>query len=223
MKRLTEGDKESYDTIVAALKKRFEPECRKEVYMAEFQRRKKQRTEDWASFGEDLRTLVEKAYPSLQTEAQELLALNHFLSEITDPQLAFGVRQRTPATLDAAVAATLELESYLHKPGLTIASLDDTPDGGDVIAAASKPSSASIETSLQKLLERMDKLEVKLGATKEYNPGRGHQPSRGRDEDRGRSRNKKKLVCWKCKQEGHFARNCTTTSADQGNAKPLGQ
>ena len=127
------------------------------------------------------------------------------------------------AALDAAVAATLELESYLHKPGLTIASLDDTPDGGDVIAAASKPSSASIQTSLQKLLERMDKLEVKLGATKEYNPGRGHQPSRGRDEDRGRSRNKKKLVCWKCKQEGHFARNCTTTSADQGNAKPLGQ
>ena len=37
-------------------------------------------------------------------EAQELLALNRFL-DIKDPQLAFGVRQRTPANLDQAVGS----------------------------------------------------------------------------------------------------------------------
>ena len=49
-KRLAEGDRDSCEHIIAALKKRFEPECRKEVFMAEFQRRSKKSTEDWASF-----------------------------------------------------------------------------------------------------------------------------------------------------------------------------
>ena len=70
--------------------------CRKELFIAEFHQRKKRRTEDWAAFGEDLLTLVEKAYLTLQPEAQELLALNHLLSQIEnpEPQIAFAVRQR---------------------------------------------------------------------------------------------------------------------------------
>ena len=108
-RRLSAEDKASFATIKAALKERFEPKCRKEVYMAEFQARKKRRSEDWATYGEDLTTLVEKAYPKLQVEAQRLLALNHFLANIDNPQLAFGVRQRAPTTLDEAVAAVLEL------------------------------------------------------------------------------------------------------------------
>ena len=84
-KRLSADDQSTYDKITAALKKRFEPECRKELYIAEFQQRRKRRNEDWASFGEDLKTVVEKAYPTLQAEAQELLALNHFLSSIDNP------------------------------------------------------------------------------------------------------------------------------------------
>lgn len=113
MRRLSEADKASFDTITAALKKRFEPECRKEKYIAEFRARLKKTSEDWALFAEDLRTLVEKAYPTLQAEGQELLVLNHFLDQITDPQLSFGVRQRALDTVDKAVASVLELETYL--------------------------------------------------------------------------------------------------------------
>ena len=112
-RRLPEADRATFDKIVTALKKRFEPERRKELYIAEFQGRRKRRNEDWAAFCEDLKTLVERAYPALLAEAQELLALNQFLAQIEDPQLAFGVRQKTPTTIDAAVAATLELETYM--------------------------------------------------------------------------------------------------------------
>jgi len=59
--------------------------------MAEFQRRAKQRTEDWA--------------PTLQSEAQ----LSSWMKSDT------GVRQRAPANFDTAVAAALELETYLLK------------------------------------------------------------------------------------------------------------
>ena len=86
MRRLAEDDRASYATICAALKNRFEPECRKEVFMAEFQTKKKRRSEDWASFAEDLKNLVEKAYPTLQAEAQELLALNNLSARLETPR-----------------------------------------------------------------------------------------------------------------------------------------
>ena len=159
-KRLADTETDTYEHTVAALKRRFEPACRKEVFMAEFQRQSKQRTEDWASFGEDLRALVERAYPTLQYEAQELLALNRFLDEIKDPQLAFGVRQRAPINLDQAVAATLELETYLLRTvtPMAVAGVNSTLDTS-IAAATSRP---SIESSLQKLMERLEKIEGRL-------------------------------------------------------------
>ena len=154
-RRLSVAEKDTYEHIVAALKKRFEPECKKRVYVAEFQHRRKLPAEDWVTFAEDLLTLVEKAYPTLQAEAQELLALNRFLDEIKDPQLAFGVRQRTPENLDQAVASTLELETYLLKMPTMVAGVNSAMDSS-IVATAAKPSS---ESSLQIIVERLEKIE----------------------------------------------------------------
>ena len=81
LRRLSEDDRSTHNKIAAALKKIFEPECRKEVYIAEFQAKRNKSSEDWASFAEDLRTMAEKAFPSLEAAGQELLVLNHFLGE----------------------------------------------------------------------------------------------------------------------------------------------
>ena len=196
-KRLPEADRATFDKIVAALKKRFEPECRKELFMAEFQGRKKRRTEDWAAYGEDLKMLVEKAYPALQAEAQELLALNHFLAQIDNPQVAFGVRQKAPSTIDAAVAATMELEMYLHPTSI----------GREehVIAAAGRMrSSEGGARDMDMVLERLERLEARLTATQGVVFGENTDLS---SRQRRRS-NQKGLTCWVCREEGHFSRDC---------------
>ena len=151
MRRLLEDDKASFANICAAMKKRFEPGCTKDVYMAAFLTKKKRRNEDWAAFAEDLNNLAEKAYPTLQAEAQELLALNDFMSQIGDPQLSFAVRQRAPATVDAAV---LELETYLK---LNHTGMQEP----DAIASASHRQRPK-ENLIQKIMERLDKLETQL-------------------------------------------------------------
>ena len=189
MRRLSEADKASFDTICAAMKNRFEPQCRKGVFIAEFQTKTRRRGEDWVSFGEDLKALVEKAYPSRQPEAQELLALNQFLNQIEEQQLAFAVRQRSPATVDAAVAAVLELETYLRRPRIVLPVKEDR-DGGSAVAAVSRQPPR--EDLMEKIVERLDKLEARINPT-----------------DAGQRKNRERrmpanITYWSCREEGHL-------------------
>ena len=103
-----------YGECVKALKQRFEPDSKKQLYVAELHTRERHRDEDWASYGDALRVLADKAYSDLEEKARERLALTQFLAHIGNPQVAFGVRQKRPETVEAAVVATIELESYLN-------------------------------------------------------------------------------------------------------------
>ncbi|KAL5484090.1 hypothetical protein EMCRGX_G020535 [Ephydatia muelleri] len=58
----------------------------------------------------------QKALPKLDEKAKELLALERYLGELDNSQIAFAVRQREMKTLDEAVTVTFEIQSYL-RPG----------------------------------------------------------------------------------------------------------
>ena len=101
--------REPYKSARIAPLERFEPESRQDLYLAEFQMRYKAKTESWPEYGEDLRILVDKEYPSLDNEAWQQLALQRYLSQLDNEQVAFGVKQKT---IEAAVSITLECESF---------------------------------------------------------------------------------------------------------------
>ena len=86
---------------------RFEPASKKELYAVEFQTYQKRGNEGRAELAENLKSLADKAYKELGDDAKELLALNQYLKLLTDPQIAFAVRQQKPKNLDEAVTATL--------------------------------------------------------------------------------------------------------------------
>ena len=138
LKHFPEGTRNDYATLKEALQKRFEPASKKELYMAEFQVRQKRNDEDWASFGDSLRFLVEKSYPDLTLEAQEVLALNNYLAQLDNPQVNFSVRHKQPTNIDQAVQFTLEAESYLHphkQQHLTASTLRISPLLGELSVA----------------------------------------------------------------------------------------
>ena len=58
-----------------------------------------------------------QGYSDLEDNARERLALNQFLAQITNPQIAFGVKQKRPKTVEEAAVTTIELESYLGSTG----------------------------------------------------------------------------------------------------------
>ena len=124
--RLPDATRADIKLATKALQERFEPSSRKNRYQAESQTRRKRKTESWSDLAEDLRMMADNAYPDMEENARERLALNAYLVQLENPYIAFGVKQKNPETLDTAVTSTLELESYWI-PTLTVATLTKTP------------------------------------------------------------------------------------------------
>ena len=85
----------------------------KELFKVDLQRRLKQAGESWGDYEDAISSLVDKAYPDFKREAKDVLALNKFLGELKDPQIALAVKQLRPTTVAEAVQATIEFESFL--------------------------------------------------------------------------------------------------------------
>jgi len=92
--QLTGDTPQTYDALKRALRERFEPSSKQEVYKAEFENRRKQKTESWGDFRDELLWLVDKAFSSLQFEGKEQLALSCYLDQMEPTHVSFGVKQR---------------------------------------------------------------------------------------------------------------------------------
>ena len=51
------------------------------------------------------------------------------MSRLADPQIAFGVKQRTPRDLNEAITATIELESYLPTSAAGVSTVEEQDAG----------------------------------------------------------------------------------------------
>ena len=115
--RLPAETRQSYELSKKALEveERFEPASKSELYIAELRVRQKRPSEAWADYAEDLRTLTDKAYPDLEDDDREQIALTQYLSQLSTPQVAFSAKQQRPQKLEDAVRVTLEMESYISQ------------------------------------------------------------------------------------------------------------
>ena len=78
----------------STLRKRFEPDSRRELYAVKFQTRRRQKGELWAELVDNLRLFADKVFPDLEEPAKEQLSLDRYLSLLDGPQLALAVRQK---------------------------------------------------------------------------------------------------------------------------------
>ena len=79
--KLSDAARENYGECVKALKKRFAPDSRKDLHVAELNTRTKRREEDWASFGDSLRVLSDRASQTLRTSTGTLSPKSIFVTD----------------------------------------------------------------------------------------------------------------------------------------------
>ena len=132
----------------------------KEMYVAEFQVRKKARTRGWAEFANHLKLLADKAFPELEDKAREYLALTQFTGQVDNPQVAFSVRQKRPTTLIEAVSATIEMESYLKPKPSYMAQVEPEQSHADTAIAAVQLKQDTMMGVLENIMARLEKLEA---------------------------------------------------------------
>ena len=113
--------------------------------------------------------LADKAFPQLPNDAKEQLALNHYLIQLTDNQIAFNVRQKRPRTLDEAVSVTLELESYLVPSSLLSTQSPVSQLPTPQVVAGVRESQEAMMNMLSKMMERLDKLELERATPQSRN------------------------------------------------------
>ena len=111
-----------------------------------------------------------------------------------NPQVAFSERQRKQTTVNAAMTMAMEIGSYLgpmvsHVVHVSPARSDEQDDGLEVVAVARGQD--AIMVLLQKICERLDKLEFKVESVIEK-----------------KTHSAEGAMCWKCRKEGHIACDC---------------
>ena len=136
----------------------------------------------------------ERAYPDLSDEAKETLPLNAYLAQLDDPQVAFGVKQKTTTDLDSAVTATMELESYLVPviasttavvtASSTSAKEKSPTEVTEAVAAAVTSTTERLASLVEKLTDCVEQLE----ATRARPPAAGSRSRQANNAFQGRSR-----------------------------------
>ena len=168
-----------------------------------------------------MRSLVEKAYPALQEEAKAQIALSHYLRHLDQPMTSFSVKQRTPKSLDEAVSATLEIESYqiglpkIESGAVGVPLMDSKThpevEEAEIGTVASRSSSQLQDGLVHQLLQRLDKIEHEL-----------RRPERERDEKASDGqRSPRSVTCWNCGRRGHVSRECYKKQRHQEKLQTL--
>ena len=198
-----------YRALVTALENRFGTAHQAELHRMKLRNRTRKREESLAELMEDIERLARLAYPDAAPAMLELLAKDQFIDSLTDEDTKLRIRQNRPETLQQALEAALELESYQlasrHR-AIPVRSAQLDCESGYTQSRPwrrTRPSGVSYDVleELQQCVNRMQQL------FQECMKSQGQRSPTKRNSRRS-PQSRKQLTCWSCGEAGHIRRNC---------------
>ena len=209
---LTPEQTATYHDLCQALDNRFGDQHLSEVFKSELRSRRRKSKESLPALAQDISRLVQRAYPDVGRPGVDELAIEKFREALTDHEQRVAVYQSKPRTLDQAVKAAIDMESWqiseARRPTSSSHKLrsmgesetqswedDDVPAARAVRTSNQGPGAdltATMERLLEDFLQRL--------------PSQGTRPPRAQE---------KSTRCFYCQKTGHFQRDCRQKKADE--------
>ena len=205
---LPRDDRESYRTLVKALQDRFAPLNQTELYRAQLRERRQKPSESLPEMGQDIRRLVNLAYPTAPTDVREILATEQFLDGLYNSEMRLKIKQARPLNLNDAIQRAVELEAYnraerQRTDNIRVMNKDSTDT-----AKVSKIDQfmETVEKNMRSLQKDMRDLKQWKFQSQSYKPqsqGSMNRQNNSKPQDRSKVRK-----CYNCGSDEHLKRNC---------------
>ena len=193
----------SYDALCSAMEERFGDTQLAEVFKSELRSRRRQNGESLPALAQDINRLVQRAYPDMGRRGMEEFAVERFREAIPDQEQRMAVFHSRATTLDQAVRAALEIESWQVSERsrapqrLRAVSGHDQEQGVNESCSACKTTERSNDRELEdRLMKKMEEF---------FNNSKTERRSSVR--------------CYYCQNWGHIQKDCRKKKADSQKSK----
>jgi hypothetical protein len=219
----------TYREICRKMDERFGDEQLKEVYKAQLRTRRKKSGEGLRELGQDIRRLVQLAYPGQHNYMDEI-CIEKYREAIDDKECRLAIHRFKPDTLEDAIRIAVDTESWQISENQNRASRPNVLDrytaraiNGENLEKeeVEEPSTEERRDYLRRLSEKerreyikeMEWYELREEMDRRYlmpTESRPQRPTPPRDlfNDKSKSVSKKSITCFRCGGKGHFARKC---------------
>lgn len=242
--QLSKSTRRSYKKLITELNNRFRVVETRKTYIAKFSNRQQkpgERVEDYAA---ELKNLYDKAHPKRDSETREEDLLRRFLDGLADGDAQFHVEYvKEPENIDEAVLQAVNFEEtgrgQKHRQKIARQIKEQKPDAkSDAFKRFQKKETKNTskltedQQRINELQEQLQNLSKELGLYKQQQATRGqtettesrnkeqvtHQRQREPGDNINRQQN---IICYCCKQNGHYARECPLRMPFHPNQRPV--
>ncbi|GFY01978.1 retrovirus-related Pol polyprotein from transposon 412 [Trichonephila clavipes] len=179
LQTLPETQRLDFDALVNALELRFGEKCVKDYSRLQLKSRQQKVSKTLQELATDVERLSHLAFSDCSTEVREVLALQHFIDGVRDPEIQKALRMADLKDLKGALVFAMKFEAAqraTRKDRHPIRTVNE-----------SDTSNSSVERLERQMRSFMNRVESLMS-----------QKADG----------KKTLKCWTCGREGHLQRSC---------------
>ncbi|GFX21642.1 retrovirus-related Pol polyprotein from transposon 412 [Trichonephila clavipes] len=189
LQTLPETQRLDFDALVNALELRFGEKCVKDYSRLQLKSRQQKVSETLQELATDVERLSHLAFSDCPTEVREVLALQHFIDGVRDPEIQKALRMVDLKDLKGALVFAMKFEAAqqaTRKDRHPIRAVNE-----------SDTSNSSVERLERQMRSFMNRVESLMS-----------QKADG----------KKTLKCWTCGREGHLQRSCRARQGAETNS-----
>ncbi|GFU90866.1 retrovirus-related Pol polyprotein from transposon 412 [Trichonephila clavipes] len=190
LQTLPETQRLDFDALVNALELRFGEKCVKDYSRLQLKSRQQKVSETLQELATDVERLSHLAFSDCPTEVREVLALQHFIDGVRDPEIQKALRMADLKDLKGALVFAMKFEAAqqaTRKDRHPIRAVNESD--------TSNSSVERLERQMRSFLNRVESLMSQ------------------------KADGKKTLKCWNCGREGHLQRSCRARQGAETNKR----